>query len=277
MKTVSLSGSLRGSVGKKDAKLQRRVGKIPCVLYGGAEQIHFVADEKSFTKILFTPEVYMIKLTVDGKEYNTIFQEVQFHPVTDKLLHVDFLQLLPDKPVVIAIPVKYEGVSPGVLRGGRLEKKLRKVKIKALAKDLPDFIMINISSMDIGDSVRISDLKIDNVTFLDAPINVVVGVRTARVVVEEVVPGAEVAVEGAEGEEVVEKKRKESNPSFNNKFFKTPGECPAFLFQSPGVSNSVASMPGIPGQVRTEVVLRLYERISQADFQWPGIYAVPLD
>ena len=199
MKTVSLSGSLRGSVGKKDAKLQRRAGKIPCVLYGGPEQIHFVADEKSFSKILFTPEVNLIKVTIDGKEYITIYQEIQFHPVTDKLLHVDFLQVLPDKPVVIAIPVKYEGVSPGVLRGGRLEKKMRKVRIKALAKDLPDFIMVNISSMDIGDSVTIGSLKIDNVTFLDASNNVVVGVRTARVVVEEVVPGAEAAVEGAEG------------------------------------------------------------------------------
>ena len=209
MKTVSLSGSLRGSVGKKDAKLQRRAGKIPCVLYGGPEQIHFVADEKSFSKILFTPEVYMIKIAIDGKEYDTIYQEIQFHPVTDKLLHVDFLQLIPDKPVVIAIPVKSEGVSPGVLKGGRLEKKLRKVKIKALAKDLPDFIMINISSMDIGDSVKISDLKIDGVTFLDAPNNVVIAVRTARQVVEEVVPGAEAAAEGAEGAEKKEDGKKE--------------------------------------------------------------------
>ena len=209
MKTVSLSGSLRGSVGKKDAKLQRRAGKIPCVLYGGNEQIHFVADEKSFSKILFTPEVYMIKIAIDGKEYDTIYQEIQFHPVTDKLLHVDFLQLIPDKPVVIAIPVKSEGVSPGVLKGGRLEKKLRKVKIKALANDLPDFIMINISSMDIGDSVKISDLKIEGVTFLDAPNNVVIAVRTARQVVEEVVPGAEAAAEGAEGAEKKEDGKKE--------------------------------------------------------------------
>ena len=209
MKTVSLSGSLRGSVGKKDAKLQRRVGKIPCVMYGGKEQIHFVADEKSFSKILFTPEVNIIRINIDGKDYDTIYQEIQFHPVTDKLLHVDFLQLIPDKPVVIAIPVKSEGVSPGVLKGGRLEKKLRKVKIKALANDLPDFIMINISSMDIGDSVKISDLKIEGVTFLDAPNNVVIAVRTARQVVEEVVPGAEAAAEGAEGAEKKEDGKKE--------------------------------------------------------------------
>ena len=209
MKSVSLSGSLRGNVGKKDAKLQRRAGKIPCVLYGGTEQIHFVADEKSFSKILFTPEVYLINLTIDGKKYETIFQEVQFHPVTDKLLHVDFLQVLPDKPVVIAIPVKLEGVSPGVLRGGRLEKKMRKIRIKGLSTALPDFIMVNIGATEIGDSIKISDLRIPDVTFLDAPNNVVVGVRTARIVVEEVVPGAEVAEEGEEGEEKKEEGKKE--------------------------------------------------------------------
>ncbi|MEI6884682.1 MAG: 50S ribosomal protein L25, partial [Bacteroidota bacterium] len=173
------------------------------------EQIHFVADEKSFSKILFTPEVNIIRINIDGKEYDTIYQEIQFHPVTDKLLHVDLLQLTPDKPVTIAIPVKSEGVSPGVLKGGRLEKKLRKVKVKALAKDLPEFIMINISSMDIGDSVKIGDLKIDNVTFLDAPNNVVIAVRTARQVIEEVVPGAEAAAEGAEGAEKKEEGKKE--------------------------------------------------------------------
>lgn len=209
MKTVSLSGSLRGSVGKKDAKLQRRAGKVPCVIYGGTEQIHFVADEKAFSKILFTPEVNIIRINIDGKEYDSIYQEIQFHPVTDKLLHVDFLQVLPGKPVVIAIPVKYEGVSPGVLRGGRLEKKMRKVKIRAMQNDLPDYITINIGSMEIGDTCKVGDLKIDNVTFLDAPTNVVVAVRTARQVVEEAAPGAEAAAAGAEGEKKEEGKKEE--------------------------------------------------------------------
>jgi large subunit ribosomal protein L25 len=209
MKSVSLSGSLRGNVGKKDAKLQRRAGNIPCVLYGGPEQIHFVASEKSFSKILFTPEVNLINLNIDGKEYVTIFQELQFHPVTDRLLHVDFLEVLPGKPVTIAIPVKLEGVSQGVLRGGRLVKKLRKVMIKALSDDLPDSITIDISPLEIGDSVKVGDLKIPNVTFLESPSSVVVGVQTARQVVEEVVPGAEAAAEGAEGTEKAEEGKKE--------------------------------------------------------------------
>jgi large subunit ribosomal protein L25 len=209
MKSVSLSGSLRGNVGKKDAKLQRRAGQVPCVLYGGPEQIHFVASEKSFSKILVTPEVYLVNLTIDGKEYQTIFQEVQYHPVTDRLLHVDFLQVLPGKPVTIAIPVWLEGVSQGVLRGGRLVKKMRKVMIKALSTDLPDYVTIDISPLEIGDSVKVGDLKIPNVTFLDSPSNVVVGVQTARQVVEEVVPGAEAAAEGAEGAEKTEEGKKE--------------------------------------------------------------------
>jgi large subunit ribosomal protein L25 len=208
MKTVSLSGSLRGNVGKKDAKLQRRAGKVPCVLYGGSEQIHFVADDKAFSKILFTPEVNIIRITIDGKDYDSIYQEIQFHPVTDKLLHVDFLQVLPDKPVVIAIPVRIEGTSPGVLRGGRLEKKMRKLKIRALQKDLPDYVTVDISTLEIGDTVKIGDLKVENVTFLDASNNVVVAVRTARQVVEETAAGAEGA-EGAEAGEKKEEKKEE--------------------------------------------------------------------
>ena len=113
MKTVSMSGSLRENVGKKDAKAHRREGKIPCVLYGGKDQIHFTLDDKEFSKIIFTPEVYIINLKVDGKEHTAILQDVQYHPVTDRVLHADFLQVLDGKPVVIGIPIKLEGAAPG--------------------------------------------------------------------------------------------------------------------------------------------------------------------
>ena len=205
MKTVSLSGSRRENVGKKDAKKHRREGKIPCVMYGGKDQLHFIADEKPFKKLLFTPEVFIIRLNVDGTEHNTIIQDVQYHPVTDKILHVDFLEILPDKPVTIAIPVKSEGTPTGVLKGGKFITKMRKLKIKALAKDLPDFIMLNTDHLDIGDSIKVSDVKLENVIFLDSPNNIIVGVRTARTVVEEV-PAAEAAVE-TEGTE-----KKEGEP-----------------------------------------------------------------
>lgn len=211
MKSVSLSGSLRENVGKKDAKKHRRDGNVPCVMYGGKEQIHFAIDEKSVMKIFKTPEVYMIKLNLGGAEYDAIIQDVQFHPVTDRILHVDFLEAVANKQVVIAIPVHLHGTPSGVLKGGRLLKKSRKVTIKAQVKDLPDAVEIDISNLEIGDSVKISDLKADKVTFLEPPTNIVVGVRTARAVVEEVSPTA-AAAEGAtpaEGDKDKEKDKKE--------------------------------------------------------------------
>lgn len=204
MKQVSLSGSLRENVGKKDAKKLRREFKVPCVMYGGKEQVHFLTDEKLFSKLIFTPNVYIVKLNIDGKEYDTVIQDLQYHPVTDRILHVDFLQVTGDKPITIAVPIRLTGTSPGVLKGGRLIKKSRKLKISALMNDLPDEIEVSIAKLDIGDTIKISDLHRPNITFLDAPRNVVVGVRSARVVVEleeEAAEGAEEGAEGAEGEE----------------------------------------------------------------------------
>ena len=197
MKTVSLSGSLRENVGKKDAKMHRKEFKVPCVMYGGKEQIHFVADEKALMKIMHTPIAYIFELSVDGKKHSTIVQDVQYHPVTDRMLHVDFMQIIPEKPVIIGIPIKVIGVAPGVLRGGRLIKKMRKLVIKALVQHLPDEITVSIDGLEIGDSVKVSDMVLENVTFLDPASNVIVGVRTARSVVEDAVPGAEGAAAAA--------------------------------------------------------------------------------
>ena len=196
MKTVSLSGSPRENVGKKDAKKHRREGNIPCVMYGGKEQVPFVIEEKKFRKMVFTPEVYIIKLDIAGIEHYTALKDVQYHPVTDQILHVDFLELLPDKPVVISIPVKLEGTSSGVLKGGKLHAKMRKLKIRAMRDDLPDDITLDISNLEIGDSIKVSSLQKDKIEFLDPPNSVIVGVRTARAIVEEV-PSAEVVAEGA--------------------------------------------------------------------------------
>jgi large subunit ribosomal protein L25 len=207
MKTVSLSGSLRENVGKKDAKKNRREFKVPCVMYGGKEQVHFVADEKTLMKIIHTPVAHIIKLSVGGKEYNTIVQDTQYHPVTDRLLHTDLLQILPGKPVTIGVPIVLTGTAPGVLRGGKLLKKMRKLAVRAEMENLPDDITISIDNLEIGDSVKVSDLKQDNVLFLDVPSNVVVGVRTARAVVEEALPGAEAAAAApADGEKKAEGK-----------------------------------------------------------------------
>jgi len=199
MKTVSLSGSLRENVGKKDARKHRKDGDFPGVIYGGKEQVHFVTNEKEFKKLFNVAAVYLINLKIDGKEYQTVVQDVQYHPVTDRILHADFLEILPEKPVIIAVPVKPEGVPTGVLKGGKFIIKIRKVKVKALAKDLPDYIVVKTDDLDIGDSIKVMDLKNDNITFLDPPSTVLVGVRTARAVVEEV-PGAPGAAEAGAAE-----------------------------------------------------------------------------
>jgi large subunit ribosomal protein L25 len=196
MKQVSLSGSLRENVGKKDAKKHRKEGNIPCVMYGGKEQIHFVSGDKAFRKLIFTPEVYIVNLEIAGKTYNTVIQDVQYHPVTDNILHVDFLEIQPDKPVNISVPVKVTGTAPGVLKGGKLILKTRKLKLQALMQHLPDEITVSIDPLDIGDSVKVKDLVVENITFLDSPNTVIVGVRTARVLVEEA-PAEGAAVEGA--------------------------------------------------------------------------------
>ena len=211
MKTVSLSGSLRENVGKKDAKKHRKEGNIPCVMYGGKEQVHFVASDKAFRKLIFTPEVYIFNLDIAGKTYNTIIQEIQYHPVTDNILHIDFLEIQPEKPVVIGVPVKVTGTAPGVLKGGKLILKTRKLKIMALLQYLPDEITVSIDPLDIGDSVKVKDLNVENITFMDPPNTVIIGVRTARVLVEET-PGAEgAAAEGAAPAEGAEKGKEEGD------------------------------------------------------------------
>jgi len=206
MKQVSLSGSPRENVGKKDAKKHRKEGNIPCVLYGGKEQIHFVASDKAFRKLIFTPEVYIVNLEISGKTYNTIIQDVQYHPVTDNILHVDFLEIHPEKPVNIGVPVKIIGTAPGVLKGGKLILKTRKLKIQTLMQNLPDEITVSIDPLDIGDSVKVKDLAVENITFMDSPNTIIVGVRAARVLVEETPVGAEgVPAEGSEPSEGAEK------------------------------------------------------------------------
>ncbi|HRS54268.1 MAG TPA: 50S ribosomal protein L25/general stress protein Ctc [Bacteroidales bacterium] len=184
MKTVSISGSLRGNVGKKDAKKLRKEGFVPCVIYGGEKQLHFSVNEKNFKNILYTPEVCFVKVNIEQEELMAIIQDVQYHPVTDKILHVDFLQLSPNKPIVMQIPVKLNGTAPGVLKGGRLALKLKKLKIKSLPENMPDNINLDISKLDIGNTIKVNDIKLDNLTLLDPPNTVVVGVYVTRAVTE---------------------------------------------------------------------------------------------
>lgn len=181
MKTVSISGSLRTNVGKKDAKALRDAKQVPCVLYGGKEQKHISVLESAFKPLIFTPDAVVVELDVDGTKYNTILQDTQFHVLSDRLVHADFMEIVPGKPVTMSIPVKTTGVSPGVKSGGRLLKKLKYIRVKGLVENMPDDITIDISKMRIGDIVRIEDIKIEGLTLLSAPKNTIVSVATTRV------------------------------------------------------------------------------------------------
>jgi len=202
MKSVSLSGSLRESVGKKDAKKNRREGKVPCVLYGGKDQVHFQIEERAFTNIVFTPEVFILNINIDGKEYKAILQDIQYHPVTDVILHADFLEILPGKLISIGVPIKVTGTAVGVLAGGKLIQKLRKIRVKGLIDDLPEDLTIDITDLAIGGSIKMRDLKLDKLELLDPPNSVILRVKTARIVEEEIEEeeeGAEGTEEGGEG------------------------------------------------------------------------------
>jgi len=180
MKTIEIQGSKRPSMTKQSVKPLRNNEQVPCVLYGGAEPVHFSAPLASFKGLVYTPDVFMVKLLVDGKEYLSIMQDIQFHPVTDIIQHVDFLEVQNDKPVTIHIPLKFTGASEGVKQGGKLVTKVRKLKVKALPAHLPDYVSIDITGLKIGSNVRVRDLNVEGVTFLDSPANVIVGVQTTR-------------------------------------------------------------------------------------------------
>ncbi|MDD3331186.1 MAG: 50S ribosomal protein L25 [Bacteroidales bacterium] len=180
MKSVSISGSLRENVGKKDAKSQRAKGLIPAVLYGNKQQKHLLIDEKAINPLIYTPEVKYVELTVGEETHKVIIQELQFHPVSDKLLHVDFLEILDNKPITIEIPILVEGSSPGVLQGGKLSKKARKIKVKGLLEHIPENIKLNISKLNILDSIKVEDVKVANIDIVEIPSKVLVSVLSSR-------------------------------------------------------------------------------------------------
>lgn len=190
MKTVSLSGSLRANVGKSDANALRAKGHVPCVIYGANEQIHFHADERAFKNVIYTPETSIVDIQLDGKSYKTVLQESQYHKVTDKLIHADFLQIVEGKPVTVQLPVRTVGQAEGVKDGGKLYVRLRKLKVRGLINKLPDSIELNIEKLTIGKSISAGDIKIDGVTVLH-PKNVsVVSVQITRAVAVEETPAA---------------------------------------------------------------------------------------
>ena len=180
MKSIAISGSPRENVGKRDAKELRYEGLVPAVLYGGKTQTHFSVSAADLKPVIYTPVVHFIDITVAGTKSTAIIQDIQFHPLTEQILHVDFLELDEKKPIAIEIPIRLTGTSPGVKMGGKLVQKLRKLRIKALPKDHLDTIDVSIEGLEVGKSVRVGDLQFDKLTITNAKEDTIVSVTTSR-------------------------------------------------------------------------------------------------
>ncbi len=180
MRSIAISGSLRENVGKRDAKELRYQGLVPAVLYGGATQTHFAVSAADMKPVIYTPEVQFVDLDIAGTKAQAIIKDLQFHPLTDELLHIDFLQLDEAKPVTIEIPIRLTGTSPGVKMGGKLVQKLRKLRIKALPKDHLDSLEVSIEGLEVGKSVRVRDISFEGLTITNTPEDTILSITTSR-------------------------------------------------------------------------------------------------
>ncbi|MEJ6711301.1 MAG: 50S ribosomal protein L25 [Flavobacteriales bacterium] len=185
MKSVSISASKRVDLGKKEAKLSRAAGNIPCVIYGGKTNQHFTVKENALNNLVYTPNVYSVAIDIEGTSINALIKDIQFHPVTDRILHIDFIELVPGQHVNTLIPIVFEGSSIGVRNGGKLRKTLRKLSIRSTPENLPDNVTIDIAPMTIGEKVYVKDLEVSNFDILTAGSSVIVSVKTARGVADD--------------------------------------------------------------------------------------------
>jgi len=203
MKTLAINVKERGNVGKTNTRALRNQGNVPCVLYGGEKQVTFYAHENDFRKLVYTPDTFVVELNIDGTVTKAIMQDIQFHPVTDKILHIDFLEVFDNKAITVSIPVNLNGTAIGVKNGGNLMFRRSKIITKGLVANLPNSIELNIEHLNIGMFTYIKDITIEGCELVAPGNSVVVGVKTARTVVEEETEGEEVAegdapAEGAE-------------------------------------------------------------------------------
>ncbi len=196
MKTLAISVKERHNVGKSNTRALRNQGNVPCVLYGGEKQVTFYAHENDFRKIVYTPDTFVTELDIDGTKIRAIMQDIQFHPVTEKILHIDFLEIFENKPITVSIPVILNGAAVGVKNGGNLMFRRNKIITKGLVANLPNAIELDIEHLEIGMFIYIKDVIIEGCEFLAPGNSVIVGVKTARAAIEELV----VEEEGAEGE-----------------------------------------------------------------------------
>lgn len=180
MKTIAIQAHARKELGKKSTKAIRANQQVPCVMYGGEENIHFFAHENTFKKIVFTNQVFLVELDVDGKAYKAVMKDIQFHPVSDEIIHIDFVQVFDDKPATVALPIVLTGNSKGIRAGGKLRQARRYLKVKGLIADIPEVLSIDITKVGIGGVIKVSNLKYPNLELLDPAQAMVVGVVASR-------------------------------------------------------------------------------------------------
>ena len=223
MKSITINGSKREHVGKVATKALRNAGKVPCVIYGGEKPLHFSADELSFSKLVYTADAHTVVIAFeDGNKIDAVLQDIQFHPVSDKILHIDFFQLHEGKEINMIIPVKVQGTAPGVRdSGGLLYRNKRKLTIRALPKNLPDFLLADISTLNLNDSITVADLSEESFKILHPDEQVVCQVKMSRasMSIEENVEDEELeeGEEGAEGAEGTEGTKPEAESSSDGK------------------------------------------------------------
>ena len=199
METIEIIGYKRANLGKKDSKKLREDGNVPCVIYGGDEQIHFHAPMILFRDLVYTPGANFVKLNIEGQEIDAILQDIQFHPVSEIILHADFLQLKDDKKIKMEIPVKIIGDSPGVQQGGKILMRIRKLSLMAYPKNMPSFVEVDISGLELGKSIKVEELLSEDYDILNSPLVSVVSVNIPRVKIE--LEEEEEETEGEEGTE----------------------------------------------------------------------------
>lgn len=181
MKSIEISASLRNDFGKKGSKAIRKTDSVPCVLYGQGENLHFTVTNDSLRNLVYSPDIYLVNLDIEGKKVKAIMKDIQFHPVKDNILHIDFYQIDEVKPIVMEVPVALEGLAEGVKAGGKLTLQLRKLKVKALFNNIPEKLVINVSSLGLGKTIQVGQLSFDNLELLSAKEAVVCAVKLTRV------------------------------------------------------------------------------------------------
>jgi large subunit ribosomal protein L25 len=180
MKTLQLNGTVREVVGKKATKAVRNADAVPCVLYGGGENIHFEVTNSELRKLIYTPEIFLVELNIGGKVVKAVMKDAQFHPVKDHALHVDFYAVSEEKPIVMAVPVKLEGLAEGVKAGGKLSLEMRRLKVKAVYKDIPEVLNIDITNLGLGKTIQVAALSFDNLEIVSPKEAVVCAVKLTR-------------------------------------------------------------------------------------------------